>query len=295
MTETRRAPHAANRVIQGLWIGSRLSALERLSIASFLANGHDFHLYLYDDIRNLPAGTTIRDASEILPASLIFQYQDHKSFSAFANFFRYRLLLERGGWWVDADTVCLRPFDIDREYVFSSEAFRARDLVNCGVIKVPRGSPAMAYAWTVCCGKQTEQLKWGEVGPRLMAESVEKHALERFVVSPRVFCPIDYLDWQSVLDPARAWSFGDDVYAVHLWNEMWRRSRRDKDETYDSDCLYEQLKRRYLSREKSTSRESWRAVRRRSAIPRAVLPDSPSTAVPVTFRRARTRARTGRR
>src|SRR5262249_30881175 len=161
-------------------------------------------------------GTTIRNGNEILHESLIFQYRDHKSFSAFANFFRYKLLLERGGWWVDSDTVCLRPFDLDLDYVFSSEAFQSRELVNCGVVKVPPDSPAMAHAWSVCCTKRPELLKWGEVGPRLMAESVAKLSLERFVMRARTFCPIDYLDWQGVLDPARSWSFGDDVYAVHL-------------------------------------------------------------------------------
>jgi len=248
MTGPAAVPQATNRVMQGLWIGSELSALERLSIASFLDHGHEYHLYAYGDVRNVPDGTTLKDGGEILHESLIFQYQEHKSFSAFANFFRYKLLLEKGGWWVDADTVCLRPFDFDREYVFSSESFRSRDLVNCGVVKVPPASPAMSYAWNVCRAKQPENLKWGEAGPRLMADSVQRLSLERFVMSSRMFCPIGYLDWQSVLDPARTWSFGDDVYAVHLWNEMWRRNQRDKDETYHPDCLYEQLKRRYLSR-----------------------------------------------
>ena len=34
----------ANKVVQGLWIGDRLSVMERLSIASFLRNGHQYHL-----------------------------------------------------------------------------------------------------------------------------------------------------------------------------------------------------------------------------------------------------------
>jgi hypothetical protein len=105
----------------------------------------------------------------------------------------------------------------------------------------------MSYAWGVCCSKKPEQLVWGEVGPRLMAESVEKLSLQRFVVSPRMFCPIDYLEWDRVLDPARVWNFTDEVYAVHLWNEMWRRNQRDKNQTYHPDCLYERLKRRYLA------------------------------------------------
>ena len=87
-----------NKVIQGLWIGSQLSVMERLSIASFISNGHEYHLYVYGDVRDIPEGGVVKDGNEILPASMIFQYERHKTFSAFSNFFRYKLLLERGGW-----------------------------------------------------------------------------------------------------------------------------------------------------------------------------------------------------
>ena len=46
-----------NRTIQGLWIGTDLSIMERLSITSFLQQGHDYHLYVYDELPNVPAGT----------------------------------------------------------------------------------------------------------------------------------------------------------------------------------------------------------------------------------------------
>ena len=60
MTEFTRAVSVmdeSNRIVNGLWIGNRLSKLELLTICSFLANGHDFHLWTYSDIRTpLPAG-----------------------------------------------------------------------------------------------------------------------------------------------------------------------------------------------------------------------------------------------
>lgn len=236
-----------NKIIQGLWIGSGLSVMERLSIASFLSNGHEYHLYTYDDVRDVPAGTVIKDGSEILPASMIFRYERHKSFSAFSNFFRYKLLLERGGWWADADMVCLKPFDFRHEFVFSSEMANGKELVNCGVIKTPPGSPAMEYAWNICRAKTPENLVWGEVGPRLMSESIKKLSLENFVMEPQVFCPFGYTEWDVVLNANRIWDLGGDrTYAVHLWNEMWRRNERDKDQAYHPDCLYERLKRNYL-------------------------------------------------
>ncbi|MGI9297604.1 MAG: hypothetical protein ACR2QC_06880 [Gammaproteobacteria bacterium] len=46
-----------NKVINGLWIspdGKPLSNMERLCIYSFCANGHDFHLWAYGDLPNVP-------------------------------------------------------------------------------------------------------------------------------------------------------------------------------------------------------------------------------------------------
>jgi hypothetical protein len=65
--------------------------MEQLSISSFTLNGHDYHLYVYDDLKYLPAGTVVMDASEILPPSSIFQYKSRPSYAGFANFFRYKI------------------------------------------------------------------------------------------------------------------------------------------------------------------------------------------------------------
>ena len=234
-----------NTIIQGLWVGPALSTMEQLSIRSFLANGHEYHLYIYDDVANIPAGTVLKDGNEILPASTIFQYRDHKSYSAFSNFFRYKLLLERGGWWCDTDVVCLKPFDFIDEYVFSSESGPGGNVVASGVIKATRGSEAMAYAWQICQQKDRAMLRWGEIGPRLVAEAVKQFSLDRFVHSTETFCPVSYTDWHSVLDGASVPDFGESTYAVHLWNEMWRRAGADKNATYQPGCLFERLKSGY--------------------------------------------------
>jgi mannosyltransferase OCH1-like enzyme len=237
---------AANRVVQGLWVGAELSVMEQMAIASFLMNGHEYHLYVYGDVKNIPAGTVLKDASEVLPSSMIFQYRDFKSYSGFSNFFRYKLLLERGGWWVDTDMICLRPFEFEATYVFSSEVSDGQEVINSGAIRTPAGSPAMAYAWQTCREKNIEKLVWGETGPRLIGEAVRRYSLENFVQPSGVFCPIGYADWDKVLEPVEGWPFDKNTYALHLWNEMWRRTGSDKNQTYHPQCLYEELKKKYL-------------------------------------------------
>lgn len=240
-----------NKIIQGLWIGPELSAMEKLSISSFLRNGHDYHLYVYESVKNVPAGTLVRDANEILPCSRIFQYKRSPSYAGFANFFRYKLLLERGGWWADTDTICLKPFDFPEPFVFSSQmSDRGVEEATSSIIKTPPGTDVMAYAWQVCQTKKPARLVWGETGPRLMAKAVKKFSLDRYKKTHHVFCPVDYEDWRDLLSPAHEILLDDRSYAIHLWNEMWRAAGQNKNSRYHPNCLYEELKITYLTSEK---------------------------------------------
>lgn len=54
-------------IIQSLWVGDKLSVIEQLCIASFLKNGHEFHLYTYQDVGAVPNGAILQDANQIIP------------------------------------------------------------------------------------------------------------------------------------------------------------------------------------------------------------------------------------
>lgn len=231
--------------VQSLWIGDRLSAMEQLAIKSFLCQEHPFHLYVYQSPAGIPEGTTVQDANEILPAANIFKISGNESYATFADYFRFKLLLERGGWWVDMDLICLKPFRFPSEYVFASEMAAGRQCITNSVIKAPAGSPVIAQAWKACQALDKSQLKWGQSGPALFSQCVEHHNLTEFVQRPSVFCPIDPPDWETVLASDVRHRFLEETCAVHLWHELWRRANRDKDARYRRQSLYERLKRAY--------------------------------------------------
>lgn len=233
-------------VIQGLWIGEALSIMERLSIVSFLSHGHEFHLYTYGEVAGVPPGTVLRDAGEILPASRIFFHPRERTCSGFSNHFRYRLLLERGGWWVDVDMVCLEAFDFPAGHVFSSELAPDGPVPTSGLLKVPAGSAIVAEACEICESKDPGALSWGETGPRLIGELLPRHALDGCLQPPEVFCPIPYNRWRDLLNPGIRWQWSGKTRAVHLWRQMWRRAGVDTDGDHPPGCLYEELKARYL-------------------------------------------------
>lgn len=228
--------------IQSLWVGPRLSTMEQLSIKSFLANGHDFHLYAYGICEGVPAGTVIKDASELVPESEVHKYN---SLAAFSDMFRYKMLHDVGGWWVDLDTICLRPWDLQQEYVFTAGR-ASKDLVDVssGHLKAPAGSEVMRWLYEQACARAHSKMAWGTIGPALVTEAVRRFGLDSYVRPVHEFCTIPWWDCPTrlVTLPAPALS---DAYSVHLCHEMWRGSHTDPDASYPKGCLYEQFKDRY--------------------------------------------------
>ena len=205
---------------------------------------HD--LYVYDEVAGVPGDARILDAAEILPASRIFRYREGGSYSGFANFFRYKLLLERGGWWVDTDVICVKPFELDDELVFASERAGGEVAVTSSVIRAPATSAVMAYCWDACRGSEPRDLVWGETGPALLGRAVRESSLQSHVRAPEVFCPLRYDQWHRFLEPDHGSALAEETHAVHLWHERWRAAAVDKNADYPAGCLYEVLKDRYL-------------------------------------------------
>lgn len=138
-----------NKIVHGLWIGPKLSVIELLTIKSFIYNGHDFHLWNYGEVENLPDGVISRDANQIIPQKdiIVRKYTDPVTGvgkgsvgAPFSDLFRYKLLFEEGGWWVDMDVTCLRPLDFSEPYFFRNHSIL--DVIG-NVMKCPKGSELM--------------------------------------------------------------------------------------------------------------------------------------------------------
>ncbi len=231
-------------VIQSLWIGPKLSAMERMCIQSFLRQGHPFHLYTYGSVEGVPAGATVRDAEEVIPRSL-YDYPSFAWLAKFADYFRYKLLLDKGGWWVDTDTFCLKPFDFPSEYIFSSQENLEGNppSVNNGNIKAPVGSDIMRYCWDTCRHIDPATGYWGDSGPCLLAPTVKKYNLDYCVQSPIVFCPVPWWETSRFVSSITTTTLTEASYAVHFWGEMWSRNGLNREEN-NVQCFYGQLRRR---------------------------------------------------
>ena len=279
-------------VIQTLWTHGFLSTMERLCLCSYMKNGHEVHLYRYDNVQGIPEGVVVKDCEEIIPRSL-FDYKKFINNGTFADYFRYKLLLDRGGWWVDTDLVALKPFDFSEEFVFgymgpwfddvstttpksvppralrrhtqelSTGLINPERIVSNNCIKVPAGSRIMKYMWEECCKFDPAKVNWSEdVGPKLLDKAVKEFGLSSFVKGTHAFNPVYYFHTPRFINPEVRWNFPEDVYAVHLWNDLWtgRTNWEDKHTWQITGCppilqnkeiviegsLYGDLVKRYL-------------------------------------------------
>ena len=216
--------------------------MERLSALSFVRNGHAFHLYTYGTLRGAPPEVVLRDANEVIPSHCIFR-DSRNGLSTFSNYFRYKLLLDRGGWWVDADIVCLAPFGTRGEHLFAVEPDHT---IATAVIRAPAGSDIMARAWEECLQVGMVDVPWGLTGPELLGRLVHEMGQREIETDPSIFFPIDWPDWQDLIKPGPPPQLPSHTRAIHLWNSMWVLEGADKDAQYPSDCLYEELKSKYF-------------------------------------------------
>jgi len=216
--------------VNGLWIGPRLSPLERACVQSFLAKGHRFNLYVYDAVENVPPACTLLDAAAIVPRSEVFAHADGPgagSLAGFSDLFRYKLLYERGGWWADLDVFCLTPTLPDASIVIGRQD---EALINGAVLKFPPQHAAMSAAHSEALAKGAS-IAWAEIGPELLTRYVADGSIATQVLPKPVFYPLHFTQFWAVFDPRRTAHAAETMRGsacLHLWNEMIRRHGIDK-------------------------------------------------------------------
>lgn len=257
-------------VIQMFWHGAPLSRVEKLSLASFVYHGHPVHLYVYESIDGLPTGVTLRAAAEILPKESMFLHRRTGSIAPFADWFRYRLLFERGGIWADTDVVCLQPFDYPHPRVFG---WQEPLFINNAVIGLPPADPLASWMAAACehpnrwlpyddlgtrlrklrrrllRGNHRGDIRWGESGPIGLTRAIRHFGYTGEALPASHFYPVPHEDFRLLFESPRS---GSEVRlagsrAVHLWNNMLEQERAlSKTAKFPADSPFEQLCARYL-------------------------------------------------
>lgn len=215
-------------VFKSFWYGSRLGTREWLCLRSFTEHGHCVHLYTYDSRLAVPKGVSVKDASAIYPEEDVFFYQDHAGqggVSAFSNMFRYRLLYENGGWWIDMDVACTGANIPEGERYYGRQG---DGKINCAAMKFEKKSPVMEQ-----CLETAERLgsdiSWGDAGPRLFTKTLRTLGLADQAAPARYAYPVSWPDAVSFYQPSKTEGIRSSLREqnapfLHFWNGTLSRA-----------------------------------------------------------------------
>ena len=258
-------------VIQSLWIGAELSKLEQLCMKSFLAHGHPFHLYAYNDIQGVPQGVILKDANQIIPEKTLASYISSR-IAEKADWFRWQLLAVKGGWWVDMDTVCLKPYDFPEEIAFSQDGVWYAN----GMLKFPANHPLVVgmafyaerfyrvapwdgynlysrmkhYRRMLRLHLSLDAGHWGIIaGPTRFTKAVRYFDLADYAKEYDVLIGAESNTWENCRQlfesPSNGLPWSESSHSVHFWNQALSDGNIDKNADYPPDSPYEILKKRY--------------------------------------------------
>ncbi len=235
--------------VYALWIGGEMPVLEQLSIHCYLHQGVDLHLFTYHHDGNIPEGTTLRDAREIIPEEYIFQDSSGR-YELFTDWFRYTFLHMYGGVWTQLDMLCLSPDLPNADQPWLAQLPFGE--IGRGILSFPAGhsvmqhlsalyeDPAYEAPWDDALTRLSKshlreqypdvrqrrvQAPWGDTEPQHLALALDYEQLSDAAAPASSIYPLERALWRHSFDGtlhldstqlAGSW-------AVCLWAERYER------------------------------------------------------------------------
>ena len=194
------------------------------------------------------------------------------SYAAFADLFRWKLMYDTGGYYVDTDVLCLQKFDFKEDVVVGWE--NENTLITPTVLGFEKAGHELAKQMLYNAvhplairpydsfrikkrkiikrfsPKKIRAIGWGEsAGPLGLSNEyfLEK---DNYGVTPlphEIFYKISYEEWEQFVIPngVSIDTLKQESYAAHLWNEMWRRNGIDKHKPFPKTSFIGQAMERY--------------------------------------------------
>lgn len=174
---------------------------------SFLRNGHKYRLFSYQELL-VPEGVQLLDASAILPESDIFFFRgflgsQENDVGPFSDLFRYKLLMDIGGWYVDVDTLC-RTSEIPSTRAWAQEnpSVLGDVIVNGAQMYLEKGDPLARILFERCRAIGVTSERREDWGPNLLTKVIVSEMLPLNVTgTSRTFYPIDWIAAFSLVMP----------------------------------------------------------------------------------------------
>ncbi|WP_067782751.1 hypothetical protein [Actinomyces vulturis] len=256
------------------WYEGVLSRFEKLSIQSYLKNGHQVKLFHYGEVIGVPDGAELIDANSVVPHEKFFVWEwgNIRSISPFTDLFRYEAFEKYPGIiWADTDTICIKPLAFnENDWVI---AWQSENSLNGAILRIPLNSEPYKHLrrgalsvnrfmpWDsfnrkirkiqrILRGNSNSRTYWGEYGPEGLTDAVKYFNLTDNVLPSEVLYPLRSVDWALLFDPGYGQQFFEDhpeSLTIHMYNELISRAGTiSKNDIFDENSLFEILWKKYM-------------------------------------------------
>lgn len=203
-----------------VWVGDRLLPIANACINSFRGHGHQFALYTYNNVEDVPEFVERRSAEEMVPHSQVFLA--HGGWETFADRFAYEFLYRNGGWWVDSDIVCNADLVPDIEIGFAEEDI---GIINNAVLKFPRKHPAIRDLLSYISTIDPVNSEWGATGPWALSKIFNRPELSLYKMKMADCYPFNWRDAPKLFFPEYTGEILERTQRspfIHLWGAALR-------------------------------------------------------------------------
>lgn len=233
-----------------LWVDGLLGPVERACMRSVLRQGHRLVLWHYFPLEGVPEGAELCDGDAVVPRERLIRHKATSSWSLFSNLFRYELLRQSRGLWLDCDCYLLKALAWDGGLL---AGFDSNGLVATGMLGLPADSPLLdrliacfeardvppwlPLRYRMRFGIQQllhgtyriEEMPWGNLGPRAVTAMVAQFGLMDQVSPVEVFSPWSWQEADLVFEPEEQVTgrIASSTVALHFYNEMIRARKNE--------------------------------------------------------------------
>ena len=246
--------------IFGLWIQHEeddfLPPIQKLCLSSMVRQGYIVELYTNLQSLGEELDPFIKSKQiKILNPFSILKYNEESKILPYSDLFRYKVLYEKGGTWIDLDMILLDrlPSDeiiISSEHTFQSGAFKSKQTFtpNIGVLRFTKHNELL--------NKVIDEIQKKQDADFTDNMKVFKKHLKKYnysISDPNTFCPVPwwcvdelYKDTEkfttkySVEVKDKSWILNNST-AVHLWNNFSTKLIKNtfKKSITKSPCIFQ--------------------------------------------------------
>lgn len=197
---------------------------------SMRAAGHPVRVWSYAPEKLeflVPHGIEVRNADDVMPRALFERIIAGSEIRYFSDIFRYALLYEHGGLWMDSDVILLRPFPFRGDHFFNLQwrgSHKGHFVCGNVIYARPYSRHLRAlYEMSISRFHDTSGKEFGDIGPKLLSDYIASDAgaeLRDWVFSPMFFNTIDWNEidrFEKPIGELADYLNDDRVYGIHLW------------------------------------------------------------------------------